>query len=96
MCRHSGGWLPFGSIGVDLFLVISGFVISGAAQKATATSFLLDRAWRIFPIYWVLIIPWLVAFDPRPLDESLVDQFFFPRWWLYGFSFSWGQMWTLA
>ena len=96
VCRHSGDWFRFGSIGVDLFFVISGFVISQAAGRASPSQFLFDRAWRIFPIYWILIVPWLAFFDPRPFGYVVVDLYIFPRWWISYFEFSWGQMWTLA
>lgn len=48
----------WGGFGVDIFFVISGFIICYTASKREIferRSFLLDRADRIFPTYWVLL-----------------------------------------
>ena len=47
-----------GQAGVDLFFVLSGFVISHAARTRPET-FLRDRLTRIYPIYWVWAAGWL-------------------------------------
>jgi len=48
-----------GSAGVDLFFVISGFVIytstSGEPSRTTAGTFFLRRFRRIYPLYWILL-----------------------------------------
>jgi len=58
------GWIPtsvgiaflpfpsFGPLGVGLFYLISGFVISFSIQRANPLSFLTSRAFRIYPLYW--------------------------------------------
>ena len=53
---------PFrlGAAGVDLFFVISGFIITTIAPSRTPGAFLLDRAWRIYPLWFVALLPWLV------------------------------------
>src|SRR5262245_48017594 len=48
----------FGYVGVDLFFVLSGFVITWVSyarlgQRSESLGFLLRRGWRIFPLYWV-------------------------------------------
>lgn len=43
----------WGWIGVELFFVISGCVIAGSAQGASATGFLVKRAARLFPAAWI-------------------------------------------
>lgn len=61
------GWVNhwayvFGPAGVDIFFVISGFVVTLAAEKASresdsgksAITFLTKRALRIYPAYWVV------------------------------------------
>jgi exopolysaccharide production protein ExoZ len=53
---HAGPVVPeaasFGAFGVDLFFVISGFVMATIARDASWRSFLAGRARRIFPPYW--------------------------------------------
>ena len=67
---YSSNFSSFGNAGVDLFFVISGFVVVGVARRIERTGargaleFMYDRAARIYPIYWiyslVLIIPFLL------------------------------------
>ena len=60
---HSGGvmYVPselitLGSSGVDIFFVISGFIICQvAARHHGALHFLARRWWRIFPLYWIVL-----------------------------------------
>jgi exopolysaccharide production protein ExoZ len=47
-----------GPAGVDIFFVLSGFVITHAAA-AKPTNFLADRLTRVYPIYWAMAAPWL-------------------------------------
>ena len=58
--RHSDDQFLLGSIGVDFFFVISGFVMAQLYRQRSASQFLFDRAWRIFPIYLVALLPWLI------------------------------------
>lgn len=55
-----GYWHQVGGAGVDIFFVISGFVITLSTQKAAAVGgadagwlFLLRRVIRIVPLYWI-------------------------------------------
>ena len=43
----------YGYLGVDMFFLISGFVILLSASKRDATSFLISRASRLYPAYWI-------------------------------------------
>ena len=43
----------FGWVGVEIFFVISGFVIANSATKSSATEFLFGRALRLYPAVWV-------------------------------------------
>ena len=62
------GWMApvagYGWVGVQIFFVISGFVIAASAQNSTAGSFLLRRAIRVFPALWIMAI---IAFSVRLL-----------------------------
>ena len=52
------GLFANGELGVDIFFVISGFVIYVSATRRpdfSAAGFLFDRFWRIYPIYWVVL-----------------------------------------
>ena len=43
----------FGWVGVEIFFVISGFVIANSASKSSASEFLFSRALRLYPAVWV-------------------------------------------
>ena len=94
-----GGWT-----GVDLFFVLSGFLVSGllftefkAQGKVRLGRFLLRRAWRIYPPFWVMIF----------FSVLLYDFHFWDRFYLHGFLGEmtflqnyigglWGPTWSLA
>jgi exopolysaccharide production protein ExoZ len=50
-------WFAVGSGGVDIFFVISGFIIARMLPTKTTGRFVIDRLTRIYPIYWLLLIP---------------------------------------
>jgi peptidoglycan/LPS O-acetylase OafA/YrhL len=43
----------FGWVGVEIFFVISGFVIANSASKSSPKEFLFGRALRLYPAVWV-------------------------------------------
>lgn len=62
----AGGTLEnFGAVGVDVFFVISGFIIAtttrGQASVEAAGAFLWRRFRRVAPIYWLLSLPILIG-----------------------------------
>lgn len=75
-------WLTkFGGVGVDIFFVISGFImfrVSFPAGRPVATpaAFLLKRLTRIYPFYWfwVAVILGLWSLDLVPLVQSHADM----------------------
>lgn len=54
---HALDW-DLGAAGVDVFFVISGFIIGQVMGRRAPAAFLADRLWRIFPIYWICALPW--------------------------------------
>ena len=49
-----------GRCGVDIFFVISGFVIATSARGTTSTAFAAKRLQRILPLYWMIAAAWTV------------------------------------
>lgn len=45
----------YGYVGVDLFFVISGFVILMTAARRSPRGFLVHRALRLYPSFWVAV-----------------------------------------
>ena len=92
-----GGW-----IGVDLFFVLSGFLVSGLLFKEhrkfgsiSAKHFLIRRGFKIYPAFWMLIAVTVIVkllnhrFQLAPLlSELLFVQNYGPFWW--------GHTWSLA
>jgi exopolysaccharide production protein ExoZ len=65
---RAGHYFTGGQAGVDVFFVLSGFVISHAARTRPET-FLRDRVVRIYPAYWLWAAGWVVlAAIDRPLS----------------------------
>ena len=54
--RHAA----YGAAGVDLFFVISGFIMANLAQGQTAGEFARERISRIYPLWWIAALPWLL------------------------------------
>lgn len=95
---HVDGRFAVGAAGVDFFFVVSGFVMAHVSRNRTPAQFLKDRAWRIFPIYWVIAVPWLLlalsaaAITPARALNSLM---LWPHWFGYPATFI-GVTWTLV
>jgi peptidoglycan/LPS O-acetylase OafA/YrhL len=56
----------FGWLGVSIFFLVSGFVITFVAQRETRTSFGVKRAFRILPPLWasiglILLLDWILT-----------------------------------
>jgi len=66
----------FGWVGVEIFFVISGFVIANSASNATAKEFLFGRALRLYPAVWVASTLSLLALLFFMRDKA--SEFFLP------------------
>lgn len=63
--------LEFGQLGVDLFFVISGFIMTTITaqefgKRGAARRFLAQRFLRIYPVYWVFALAVLAVFLVHP------------------------------
>lgn len=91
----------FGWVGVEVFFVISGFVIANSASKSSPTEFLLGRALRLYPAVWVcatatLLV--LVLFGSGKASELIVPYIHAMTLVPKGVTHQWldGVYWTLA
>ena len=94
----SEGALTILASGVDIFFVISGFIIATtAASQGDPLNFAFRRAVRIYPVYWLVLLAAFVssswiALSPeqRPaLDFGFVFAWTYPNWYL-------APAWSLA
>ncbi|WOX04851.1 acyltransferase family protein [Microbulbifer pacificus] len=71
------GWSKFGGgVGVDLFLLLSGFIIfyTGWNKQQDFTQFLTKRFSRIFPIWWVALLG-VIAISLIPGSSSTFNLY---------------------
>ncbi|WP_030154919.1 acyltransferase family protein [Streptomyces sp. NRRL S-244] len=66
-------WLAYGCLGVQIFFVISGFVICLSAQGRSVRAFAASRAARLYPAYWVALVLVAVAARAVPPSDFLVN-----------------------
>lgn len=100
----TGGTLEnFGAVGVDIFFVISGFIIAtttrGQSGLASAGDFLWRRFRRVAPIYWLLSLPILVGMARGGTLSPEVATATFLFWPFSGLSMTFpalGPGWTLC
>ena len=94
----AGGALTILASGVDIFFVISGFIIATtAAAQRDALNFAFRRAVRIFPVYWLVLLAAFVSSswielspETRPaLDFGLIFAWTYPNWYI-------GPAWSIA
>ena len=73
------GAAEIGAAGVDLFFVISGFIMATVATDRSPGCFLADRVWRIFPLWFVALSPWLLA-QQHDWQTILTSLTLWPVW----------------
>lgn len=91
----------YGYLGVDLFFLISGFVILMSAQGATPRDFVASRVARLFPALWIAApltagTAWLLH-EPRfaiSLPHFLLNLTMVPHW--FKAPYVDGAYWSLA
>ena len=68
----------FGWVGVEIFFVISGFVIANSASKSSPKEFLFGRALRLYPAVWIastLSLLILLVFLREKASEFILPYF---------------------
>lgn len=50
-----GSFFKYGYLGVNLFFIISGFVISLSIKHNSLIKFIISRFTRLYPIYWIAV-----------------------------------------
>lgn len=88
-------YTQWGWIGVQIFFVISGYVIALTAEKSTPWSFIVSRVTRLAPAVWICAPITFVALTftlGMPSKSSLIHSIFFIPWkpWVDG------AYWTLG
>jgi peptidoglycan/LPS O-acetylase OafA/YrhL len=59
---HLSGAFSYGPLGVQIFFVISGFVISMSGWGRSVKDFAISRITRLYPAYWAALVIVTVAF----------------------------------
>lgn len=70
---HTGLAVPFldrfgGLLGVQLFFLVSGFLIVQSAASSGLLAYLLRRVLRIFPLYWLVVLGWSAWYGKLDAD----------------------------
>lgn len=106
MLRHqpvSDFSYKIGWIGVDLFFVLSGFLVAGVlfkeqceTGKPDVVRFFIRRGLKIYPVYYILYLPYLLIAEHQiDLDLVFADLFFLQNY-LNGYGYAYPASWSLA
>lgn len=73
-------WMEFGHFGVQLFFIVSGFVISWSLSRSNNPfDFIVSRFARLFPAYWIAVLLTFLTvllFGLEGREVGLSDMFF--------------------
>jgi peptidoglycan/LPS O-acetylase OafA/YrhL len=93
-------WARGGWIGVDLFFVLSGFLVSGLlfqdyqhSGRIRAGRFLLRRGMKIYPAFWVLILVSALTFGRLATPGAYLRELAFVQNYVPAI---WAHTWSLA
>ncbi len=97
-------WFAYGGVGVDVFFVLSGFLVSGLLfseyrrhGQMSVKRFYIRRAWKIYPSFYFLIaftyLYCLFVVGEKPRDRPIFSEIFFLQSYQHGF---WNHTWTLG
>lgn len=90
----NAGALPYGYLGVELFFMISGFVISMSIVGRTRWQFLQARTRRLWPTFFMcLLLSTAVANDPVSYSVFFANVTMIPK--ILGFNYVDGVYWSL-
>lgn len=85
-----------GAAGVDLFFVISGFVMATVSQGKKPLPFIRDRLWRIVPLYFVSLAAFVALIPVEPATcRTLASLTLWPAWPNYCYPYV-VQAWSLS
>ena len=80
----TGGQLTFGRLGVAVFFILSGYLITESFLRAeNRASFLAARICRIYPLLFVVVIVSVFVVGPLLSTLSLGDYFSDQKTWAY-------------
>lgn len=73
-----GPFFKYGYLGVDLFFIISGFVITLSIKHRSISKFIISRLSRLYPIYWICLILtfFVIILYGAPRYSANFNQFF--------------------